>query len=243
MENKRCFLVGAGSFDGFLFLPEPGDLVIAADGGCSYLEEAGIRPDILVGDFDSIERIPEQLCVQRHSPEKDDTDMALAAACAAEKGCRTFFIYGGMGGRIDHTIANLQLLTGLSRRGLAPYLIGEGFILSAVTDGAVSFSEQAEGMISVFCAGETAEHVTEQGLKYGIKDGTLFCDRALGVSNEFIGEPSGIEVKKGTLLLCWEAGSGLPAARMTAAGFDAEAGASSFLSEQGRRSVREEHSR
>ncbi len=236
MENRRCFLVGAGEFDGFLEGPDPGDLVFAVDGGYRYLEEAGIKPDILLGDFDSLDRLPEGIRILRHSPEKDDTDMALAAGCALREGCGTFFLYGGMGGRIDHTIANLQLLTGLSRQGLSAYLIGQGFLVTAVTDGALSFSEDASGLISVFCAGETAKGVTEQGLKYTVKDTVLCCDRPLGVSNEFIGRPAGIEVKDGSLLLFWEAKSGLPVSRMTSLK-TGETGARAFISDRGREAL------
>lgn len=217
--EETCFIVGAGSFDGFDIMPEAGDLIIAADGGYSYLQELGIEPDMLMGDFDSLADIPEDRYLIRHSPIKDDTDMALAVAYAVKAGYRRFFLYGTLGGRrLDHTIANLQLLTGMSRQGLEAYLIGQGSIITAVTDGAVSFPETASGMISVFCMGDAAAGVSESGLKYCLSDATMTCDNALGVSNEFIGSKSRIEVKKGTLLIMWGLrGCGLPAERSTAA--------------------------
>ncbi len=217
--SNRCFIVGAGEFDGFEIKPSAKDLVIAADGGYQALLDTGRKPDVLIGDLDSIKLqdlptggqvFPQDLKLIRHSPVKDDTDMALAAEYAVKKGCRQLFLYGGMGGRLDHTIANLQLLTSLSKEGLEAYLIGQGICITAVTDGSVAFSEKAEGILSVFCFGKPAKGVTEHGLKYTIRDAVLTSERALGVSNEFIGCRSRVEVKNGTLLLIWDCMNGLP---------------------------------
>ena len=126
ISEKACYIVGAGSFEKLDSLPQEDDLVIAADGGYAYLKQLGIQPDVLLGDFDSLEYVPEHDHILRHSPIKDDTDMALAAFYAQEKGYRLFYLYGGLGGkRLDHTMANFQLLTGLSRAGMKAYLIGE----------------------------------------------------------------------------------------------------------------------
>jgi thiamine pyrophosphokinase len=213
VENRKCIIVGAGSFQGMAIRPQPGDLVIAADGGFDHLQKEGIRPDVLMGDFDSIERQPEHEHLIRFSPIKDDTDMALAAAYGSEQGYDTFLIYGGLGGRLDHTLANLQMMTGLSRQGKAVYLIGEGVILTAITSERISFDESCQGMISVFCLGEPATGVTERGLKYALEDSVLTCDRALGVSNEFTGVRSSIEGKEGTLVILWDEANGLPKRR------------------------------
>lgn len=246
--SKTCVIVGAGSFDGMCILPEQDDLIIAADGGYEYLKQMKIDPDVLLGDFDSLEVVPEHRHLIRHSPIKDDTDMALAAAYAAAQGCTRFLVYGGLGGRLDHTIANLQLLTGLSRNGAEAYLIGEGVIITAISGRngqkkdymsgkasrdleqtvgqkddrlsehdfcgeAICFGADAQGMISVFCQGGPASGVWEKGLKYTVSDAVLTDDRALGVSNEFLGCESSISVESGTLLVMWDIKNGLPLRR------------------------------
>lgn len=213
MKKKTCFIIGAGTFNGMISRPAEGDLIIAADGGYEYLKSMGIEPDVLMGDFDSLKYVPQHKNLVRHSPVKDDTDMALAAAYAKEQGCSRFFLYGGLGGRLDHTLGNIQLLTGLSRAGAEAYLIGEGNILTAITEERIMFPAEFAGMISVFSMGDTAFGVWERNLKYVLADAVLTCDRALGVSNEFIGQESSIEVETGTLLILWDAQNGLPCKR------------------------------
>ena len=213
-SEKACYIVGAGSFEKLDRLPQERDLVIAADGGYAYLKKLGIQPDVLLGDFDSLEYVPEHDHILRHSPIKDDTDMALAAFYAQEKGYRLFYLYGGLGGkRLDHTMANFQLLTGLSRAGMKAYLIGENNIVTAITGERISFAKEAEGMISVFSMTDTSTGIWEKGLKYTLDDAMLKNDKVLGVSNEFIGEESSISVQEGTLLVMWEERNGLPIQR------------------------------
>lgn len=212
--ERICWIVGAGSFDGLLGRPEKGDLVIAADGGYTYLNGLGIEPDVLLGDFDSLKRVPEHEHLLRHSPVKDDTDMALAAAYAKEQGYRTFYLYGGLGGRLDHTMGNFQLLTGLSKAGCRAYLIGEGLMITAITGERICFGKEASGMISVFSMDTIAEGISERNLKYQLQNAQMTNDRTLGVSNEFIGEESSIEVRQGTLLILWDARNGIPVERI-----------------------------
>lgn len=215
-SEKACYIVGAGSFEKLDSLPQEGDLVIAADGGYAYLRQLGIQPNVLLGDFDSLKYVPEHDHILRHSPIKDDTDMALAAFYAQEKGYRLFYLYGGLGGkRLDHTMANFQLLTGLSRAGMKAYLIGENNIVTAITGEWISFAKEAEGMISVFSMTDVSAGIWEKGLKYTLNDATLKNDKVLGVSNEFIGEESSISVQEGTLLVMWEEHNGLPVRRET----------------------------
>ena len=195
--DRTCYIIGAGSFARLLTEPEKGDLMIAADGGYRHYEKLGLEPDVLLGDFDSLKLVPKHKRLIRHSSIKDDTDMALAAAYGESEGCRRFMLYGGLGGRLDHTMANLQLLTALSRKGYAAYLIGEGNIITAVTDGRIEFGTLASGMISVFCAGERAEGVCERGLKYLLDHAVLTCERGLGVSNEFVAESAVLRCQSG----------------------------------------------
>lgn len=205
MENKQgiCYIVGAGDFCE-TFSPEPEDMVIAADGGYAHLSAAGIRVDSLMGDFDSINVMPDGVPVERFPPEKDDTDVMIAIRSALSLGFRRFALYGVLGGdRFDHTIANMQALCFLSRQNAIGYMVGNGIVLSAITDGERQFPNRLKGYCSVFCMGEEALGVDLEGLKYPLCDARLTYDVPLGVSNEFIGEAATVRVRKGTLLVLW----------------------------------------
>ena len=119
-----CYIVGACPPGALCLAPGRPSLVIAADQGLRHLEAAGIAPDLIVGDFDSLGTVPQGANVIRHPVEKDDTDMMLAVKTGLERGCRTFVLYGGLGGRLDHTYANFQTLTCPSRRRAAGWVGG-----------------------------------------------------------------------------------------------------------------------
>lgn len=206
-----CYIIGAGDFEGAELLhPQKGDKVIAADGGLDHLRKIGMEPDIVLGDFDSLssERIA---CLQsgkwqlvNFPPEKDYTDMMLAAETGYEQGFREFKIFGGTGGRMDHTLANIQVLANLTRRGCRVWLIGHDFRITAVHNGHIQFPESCRGYFSVYAFSDVALGVNEKGFKYGLDNFTLKNDDPRGISNEFCGLPGEISVAEGTLLICME---------------------------------------
>ena len=201
----RCFIAGAGDYCGSV-VPGQGDYIIAADGGYTELISRGIVPDLVVGDFDSLGSAPEHPNVLHSPAEKDDTDMMIAVRQGFAKGCKTFIIDGGLGGRFDHTLANCQLLIYIAQKGARGYLLGRDMSVTAVTNGSVCFVPGAAGRISIFCAGGRAEGVTLAGLKYRLDNAALTNDYPLGVSNEFIGAPAVITVRGGTLIIMWTGG-------------------------------------
>ena len=202
-KSGICYIVGAGECSGINFLKRENDFVIAADGGLRYLEAAGVIPDLLLGDFDSLGYRP-QGTVLTYPKEKDETDTFLALRYAAANGYRTVRIFGGMGGRIDHTLANIQMLVWAARRGMDVRLCDGTTELMALCDGELSFPAECAGRISVFSMDNTAEGVDLLGLKYVLENGSLTNEFALGVSNEFIGCKSTVRVRCGTLLLVTE---------------------------------------
>ena len=205
MRVPVCFLVGAGPMDpGSSFSPRPGDLLIAADGGLPAVEGMGLIPDLVVGDFDSLGAIPCHSNTVVLPREKDVTDMHAAIDLGLERGYTRFVLYGGTGGRLAHTLANLQLLDNLSRRGCQGFLVGGGTVATAVHNGALDFPPSLSGYLSVFCSGAPAQGVTLQGLKYELTDAQLTPDFPLGVSNEFTGTAARVSVTDGTLLVLWQ---------------------------------------
>ncbi len=203
-SEKTCWIVGAGEFCAPLFTPFEGDYVIAADGGYAELQKLGVRIDMVLGDFDSLGHRPQHENLKIFTPVKDDTDMTLAAKEGLKLGFRRFILTGGTGGRLAHTIANLQTLMYLSKCGAQAFLCGRTETATALTDGEMIFSNLYSGYLSLFCLSEKAEGVTLRGLKYQLTDGSLESSIPLGVSNEFTGEPATVRVKSGTIILLWK---------------------------------------
>ena len=200
-----CFIFGAGREVELVQRPAPGDLVIAADGGYLACQRAGIVPDLLLGDFDSLLEQPDFGNILQVPVEKDDTDTFLAAKYGMEQGCRAFHIYGGTGGRLDHTLANLQLLVWLSQREARGYLYDETFTYTAITNGAITIPQGPEwGLLSVFCMGPDARGVCERGVQGPLTDAVLTAGFPLGVSNHIIEAEARISVREGSLVIGWE---------------------------------------
>ena len=206
---SRCVIFCAAGFERLAVPMEPEDLVIAADGGLRHTEMLGIVPDVILGDFDSLGRVPAGANV--FPVEKDDTDAMLAVRRGLELGCREFLLYGSLDGpRLDHTVANFQTLQFLCDHGAFGVLSGISTMAAVVKNGSLTFPAGCEGNVSVFCIGPDAHGVTLQGLYYPLVEGTLTAGFPLGVSNHFTGEPAEISVKDGSLLVIWEGKNGLP---------------------------------
>lgn len=199
MKTGICYVVGAGENYGLDFIPKEEDYVIAADAGFAALEQKGIEMDIVIGDFDTLSFVPDHPNAIVLNREKDTTDMWSAVREGVKKGYERFHIYCGTGGRIEHTIANMQLLTELSQSGKRGFLFGKDYIITSVTNGMLELPEQASGFVSVFSHSDRAEGVCIEGLKYKLQDVVLTNSFPLGVSNEFIGKKGKISVANGTL--------------------------------------------
>ena len=205
-----CYLIGAGDFEGAeLLCPQAGDMVIAADGGFSVLRKMNITPNMVLGDFDSLsasEPDPHtgSWQVLTFPAEKNYTDMMLAAEQGYAKGYRRFLIFGGTGGRMDHTLANIQMVVNLTRRGCRASLIGKDYTVTAVYNGRIRFPADCAGYFSVYSFSDTSLEVCEKGFRYEIDHFTLKNDDPRGISNEFDGRPGEISVGDGTLLICME---------------------------------------
>ncbi|MCI5938067.1 MAG: thiamine diphosphokinase [Eubacterium sp.] len=210
--KKSCYIFAAGEPTPIHGAVSDDALVIAADGGFDYARSHGVTPHFVLGDFDSLPASSRELLPDsaiRYPKEKDDTDMMLALKLGLQKGCREFHIYGGLGGRLDHTLANLQSLTYLTEQGAQGYLYGENFTLTVLPAAkAVHFAasepyNRAECLCSVFSLSDRCEGVTIQGLAYELADATLTNGFPLGVSNHFTGKDAFISTKKGTLAVLW----------------------------------------
>lgn len=215
-DTRTCVIFGAGDYYDETPVVPDGSLVIAADGGLDHARAFAVEADFVVGDFDSITgaRPKENDHTIALPPEKDDPDLLSAMKIGWLHGARMFHIYGALGGRIDHTISNIQLMALLAAHGAAGYLHGDGAIVTAIRDGALDFpaSDAVAGrMVSVFSHSDVSTGVSETGLKYELHHATMSSVHVNGLSNEFLaGEPSRIEVEHGTLIVTFPIGSAMP---------------------------------
>ena len=208
---KTCHIFCAAAFAGLLERPAQDDWILAADGGLRHLQALGLEPTGILGDFDSLGYTPQGPQVDRFPVEKDDTDSMLAVKAGLQAGYRRFLLYGALDGpRLDHTVANFQLLHYLSNRNAYGYLVGSTYLATVLAPGRLRFPPEAGGILSVFCSGADASGVTLRGLQYPLEDAVLTAGLPLGVSNHFLGLPAEVSLKQGRLLLLWDRPNGLP---------------------------------
>lgn len=180
------------------------DLLLAADGGAASILELGFVPQAVVGDFDSLDPDVvsglgecELVRVQR---EKDETDTELTVRYALERGTDAITLLGALGGRIDHTLANLILLAGLAKKDIDARAITPPLAVYAVAKRLVIQGTKGD-LVSVFPFQGPAEGVTEIGFKYSLADAYLDPFAVVGISNELASSEGIIEVRKGVLLV------------------------------------------
>lgn len=206
-EAKRaqapiCHIVGAMPTSCSI-KKEAGELLIAADAGYAQLP-AGLRPDMVVGDFDSLPHPPAAGRVIRHPVRKDDTDSMLAVKLGLEAGYTRFILYGCLGGKLGHTLANIQALAYLLSHKAAGVLAGDAESLLLMERGSLRLAGEAGRGLSVFAYGGQAEGLSLSGLSYPLQDALLQNDFPLGVSNAFTQAEARIRLRQGRLLVLWE---------------------------------------
>mgnify|MGYP004574164115 FL=1 len=196
-----CYIVGALPTT-HLPQKQPGDLLIAADKGWEQL--GGQTPDLVVGDFDSLGYVPQNAPVLRHPVRKDDTDSLLAVREGLSRGYRQFVLLGASGGRLDHTLANIQVLLFLAERGAHGFLQGERDCAAVVCGGTLRL-RGGQGRVSVFALDRTVTGVTLAGLDYPLDGAALTDSFPIGVSNAFLpGQEARITAEQGRLLVLWD---------------------------------------
>lgn len=209
---KTCYIIGAAELAIGRLRPSEGDFVIAADAGLLHLAKLHIKPDLMLGDFDSLGYVPSGENVEVCPVRKDDTDTMAALRRAVDMGCERALIFGGLGGRrFDHSLANVQSLAWADAHGMETFLVGQGCCLTALSGGyGLRFDPRYSGDFSAFCLGADTSGVRETGLSYKLEDAVLEASFPLAVSNSFVGETAQISLQTGRLIVYWQDNPGLP---------------------------------
>lgn len=178
------------------------DYVICADSGYYHAKKLNVHVDTLIGDFDSLERIPDDVDeIIIYPKEKDDTDTMLAIKYALEKGYGYFEIYGAMGNRFDHAYANIQSLDYLVEHNACGKIITETEELFIIKNSTVKIEKKECYVLSVFSYTNTANGVSEKGVKYPLDNVVVTQNFPIGISNEITDNFAEITVKDGKLLI------------------------------------------
>ena len=220
MKQNRCVVISGGDFSPVSGI-SPDDFVIACDRGYVYCERLGLRPDLIISDFDSYTGpVDSEIPLNRFVSEKDDTDTMLAVRYAVEHGFHELLLccaLGGrldvehgfhelllccaLGGRLDHLIANLQSLVFAQKHGLPAVLLSEDTEIRTLAGGALRIPRREDRSLSVFALDGPCQGVCITGAKYPLANAELLPSFPLGVSNTWAGEEAVISVEEGILLI------------------------------------------
>jgi len=185
------------------------EYVICADGGLKKAESLNIVPNVILGDFDSVD--PDVLRkyqlmnveTKRFPPEKDYTDMELSIELAVERGFKNLILIGATGGpRLDHSIANIMLLEKYLNIGINIEIIDNSNKIQIISDNADLLLEHKRNyFVSIVPITESISGLTLEGFKYPLNNVTVKRGSTLCVSNEIVSSKGRVSLKKGTALL------------------------------------------
>lgn len=181
---------------------ESEDRVICADRGIFHAQKLKIVPDLIIGDFDSYKsQLPENVEILRSVPEKDDTDTMLAVKTAISRGAKKIRIYGALGGRFDHTFANIQTLKFASENGCQAEIADEGNRIMLREKGVHQFRKMDGWYFSIFSYSEELNIKSLRGVKYPLENYLMKNSFPIGVSNEFEADSAELSIDSGTSLI------------------------------------------
>ncbi len=180
-------------------------IIISADGGIENTYKLGLKPHIVIGDMDSLDRkkyekLSSGVRFISADPEKDESDTRLAVEYARDKGIRDIIIIGAAGGRLDHTFANMLILASPELKYASVKIITEDSEISCM-HGSGKISGKAGNIISIFSLAPYTSFIKTSGLKYPLVGEKLYQSPVRGLSNVFTSDEASLEFDKGRLLI------------------------------------------
>ena len=208
MEYRRCVIIGASPDTEIAVLKREissDDYVICADGGYDYAKEAGIVPQLIVGDFDSTILDKDVKCEVITLPtRKDDSDMMVCVKEGVKRKFKVFSLFGATGGRPDHTYANISALLYLAKNGCIGSIEDSKYRYLMLKKGTVKIRNESGKKFSIFPFGCPECRVTLKGFEYEIEMYLLNATLPIGVSNKVVSDEALVSVHYGTALVITE---------------------------------------
>lgn len=200
----RCVIVGGAAIGDYPYIEsrlKPDDFFIFCDSGLAHAKALDVRPNLIVGDFDSHPKPETDIETIVLPREKDDTDTFFAVKEALRRGCKDFLLIGVIGQRLDHTLANISILLMLDKEGCSASIIDDYSEMEIVSDNTALIPE-SYSYFSILAVGGEARGVYEKNVKFPLEDAVISSDYQYGVSNEVLpGHTAEVSVKIGRLLL------------------------------------------
>ncbi|MBE6601843.1 MAG: thiamine diphosphokinase [Ruminococcaceae bacterium] len=197
----RAFLYVGGEIrpENITEKPSDGDLIIAADSGLLNARKMGVKPTVLLGDFDSLgEPLPDETAELIRLPaEKDETDTQAAVELAVSRGATEIFLIGGLSGRLDHTLSVLAVLENLNARHIHALVTNGQNRVRFLRDNSTLIARSKFRYLSLIAADPVVKGVTLEGCKYPLKKARLLRQNQYAVSNELTGNCALIDVRRG----------------------------------------------
>ena len=201
---KRCVIVGGADIGNYGFIREElrsDDYIVFCDSGLKHMTELQVKPDLIVGDFDSYENPHLDVETIVLPCIKDDTDTVLAVKEAVKRGFLDFLLVGVIGARLDHSLCNVSLLLYLDSLGKTGCIIDDYSEMEIVSSKAALIDERYS-FFSLLNITGSAKGINISGAKYELTDAEISCEYQYGVSNEVTpGKTATVSVADGKLLL------------------------------------------
>ncbi|MEE3438363.1 MULTISPECIES: thiamine diphosphokinase [Ruminococcus] len=178
------------------------DFIVCADSGYSFAKKAGLTPNLIIGDFDSLkEELPQNTEVVKLNTHKDDTDTEHCVMECIRRGYKDFLLLGSIGGRTDHTFANIATLAFLSEYNYNGIARNNGEEIRILKEGSYEMNNKKGLIFSVFPYGCESVNVTYKGAEYMLNNKTLTYNVSRGISNVFVDDEAEITINRGRAIL------------------------------------------
>lgn len=201
---KRCVIVGGADINNYDYVRSrlcADDYIVFCDSGLKHLDALQVRPDLIVGDFDSHDNPNLDVETIVLPCEKDDTDTVFAVKEAIRRGYEDVLLIGVVGARLDHTLGNVYILEYLDNLGKKGFIIDDYSEMELVSRQ-TAYIDDSFRFFSLLNITGIAKGITVKNAKYPLKDAEITCGYQYGVSNEVLpGMRAEVTVKEGKLLL------------------------------------------
>jgi thiamine pyrophosphokinase len=208
IEAKRAVIIANGDIkddEFYVNLIRSTDIIICVDGGTHNALKLGLKPEVIIGDLDSLtDELRDSLAncefiIHPDPVNKDETDLELSLRYAIAQGFSEILILGALGKRLDHTLANLLLLAETAKKGIKAKMLDERQEIFMITDS-VEFEGEVGDIVSLLPLTEKVTGIYTKGLQYKLENGTLHFGLTLGVSNIMTSRQASIKIGDGILL-------------------------------------------